>query len=142
MACLLTLAGAVLVLLTAAVAAGGQVGPAARACALVALAGVVALLAARGWSRLAVGLVLTVAGLAIAGAAVSRLGGAAGLPGVIWPVVTGTGGLLVSAGGLLAAARGRSWPTLGARYDASATRPVAAADAWDALDRGEDPTER
>jgi uncharacterized membrane protein (TIGR02234 family) len=59
--------------------------------------------------------------------------------------------VLAAAGGLLTALRGRDWPAMGARYErrsrqsAPAAGPIHGAgtvEAWDALDRGEDPTER
>jgi uncharacterized membrane protein (TIGR02234 family) len=59
-------------------------------------------------------------------------------------------GLLGVAAGLLVVVRGRRWPGMGRRYeraDAAAPRPVVRTDeeraqaAWQALDRGEDPTE-
>ncbi len=135
LACLLTLGGALIVLF----AASRQPTPTARALALVALAGVVALLAARGWTRFAVGVVLALSGLAITGLAAARLTGGSV---VLWPVLSMLGGLLVLAAGALAATRGRSWLALGARYDApAAVRPVSDGDVWAALDRGEDPTE-
>jgi len=151
LACLLTLLGAAVVLIAVgrrwvepssapsqAPATGEQVIPVARALALVALAGVVAVLAARGWLRLAVGVALVLSGAAIAVSAAREIDGA-GTPA--WPVLAAAGGLLVLAAGLLTAVRARSWPALGARYDAPETRhPIAAGDAWAALDRGEDPT--
>ncbi len=148
-ACLLTLAGALCVLMASgqrwlpAHAAtvgqpvtGGQVVPVARALGLVALAGVVALLAARRWTRTAVGLVLAAGGLAIVGATLPRFGRAV----AVWPAATVLGGGLLLAAGALTTARGGSWPALGARYDAPAGRPAGPVDPWAALDRGEDPT--
>lgn len=152
-ACILTLAGAVIVLLAGgrrwvagrppgAAVTGNELLPSAHALALVALAGVVALLAARHRARLAVGVALAVAGLVIAGSAADRLGEAT----PAWPILTMAGGLLVAGAGVLTVARGRAWPALGARYDAPADRlpvnrqPPTDSDAWDALDRGEDPT--
>jgi hypothetical protein len=82
---------------------------------VVALAGVVAIAATRGWSRALVGVVLVAVGLA-------------DLPR----------GALLAATGVLVAVRGPRWPALGARYEAPG--PMSERDAWDALDRGEDPT--
>jgi hypothetical protein len=152
-ACLLTLLGALCVLLAAgrrwvpqaaATAAGpvtgSQLVPVARALGLVALAGVVALLAARGRTRRAVGLALAAGGLGVISSTVPRFGPAA----FAWPAATVLGGLLLVAGGALTVVRGRSWPALGARYDVPSTRhgsrPDRPVDAWTALDRGEDPT--
>ncbi|WP_445548819.1 Trp biosynthesis-associated membrane protein [Frankia sp. CiP1_Cm_nod2] len=47
------------------------------------------------------------------------------------------GGVLLAGGGLLVALRGHTWSALSARYRAPAARPV---DAWEAIDRGDDPT--
>jgi uncharacterized membrane protein (TIGR02234 family) len=122
-----------------------------------------AVLAARGWLRVIVG-VITVAvggiviGLALtstegvsealrqeafavpAGAVHTSLGG--------WAVVTAAAGAIAVLAGVVTVVRGSSWPGLGARYDAPAgespageRKPEPATAAWDALDRGEDPTE-
>ncbi|MGW2222707.1 Trp biosynthesis-associated membrane protein [Nonomuraea sp. NPDC001684] len=76
-----------------------------------------------------------------------------------WPVVAGLGALLLLAGGVLAAVRGGRWAGMSSRYDRAADatderaggRPGAVAatarrghedrELWDALDRGDDPTE-
>lgn len=113
--------------------------------AVVSLAGAAALIATRALVRRALGGLLTVLGLVIAAGAATRL--TAG----VWPVLTLLGGVAVAAAGVWTAARGADWPSLGARYE----RPAVAADepvpavngprgtrqAWDALDRGEDPTD-
>jgi hypothetical protein len=129
LACALTLAGAV-----AALLAGGRVAPATHAVGLVALAGVVAILAARGRLRIVVGAVLGLAGaLAVV---TPLLAGRA----VAWAALTVAGGIAVVAGGLLTTVRGRSWPTLGSRYDGGAATRAYDGNTWVALDRGEDPT--
>jgi hypothetical protein len=105
---------------------------------LVALGGAGALLATRGLSRLAVGVLLVLCGLGVAG------GAAAGLhhdarPG--WPLLCLFGGIVVAAAGAVSVVRGRGWPALGARYERSANGPVPTGpQLWDALDRGDDPT--
>jgi uncharacterized membrane protein (TIGR02234 family) len=96
--------------------------------------------------------------------------GAAGAAGTAWPILCAAGGLIIVAGGVTTARHGHEWPGMSARYDrnpvppprtdddrpapiagngsASAaaddrSAPVAAVDnraAWDALDRGDDPT--
>jgi uncharacterized membrane protein (TIGR02234 family) len=107
-----------------------------------------------------------------AGAIVGRAGlepGAAGAGATVWPVACVAGGAMIVVGGLVAARQGHLWPTMGSRYDrrpvppapadlAAKARPSATAGlnnggepagdrvdtraAWDALDRGVDPTER
>ena len=155
---------------TAAVT-GGEVAPLAPAAALVLLAAAGALLAVRGVGRIAVGLLMVLAGAGIAWSCGRVLGGADvvtdrllsfGVPASdlvkdvapAWPVVAVAGGVLGIAAGLLAVVRGRRWPAMGRRYErpGAATpgpaQPAPAASdeqraqsAWHALDRGEDPTE-
>ncbi|MER5455863.1 Trp biosynthesis-associated membrane protein [Micromonospora sp. NPDC002389] len=131
---------------------GTQLLPWLPALALVGLAGGGAVLATRGRLRQVLGGLLALLGLMIVG------GGGYGLVAEIgdevarqWPALTLLGGLLAAAGGLLTALRGRDWPAMGARYErrsrqsAPAAGPIRGAgtvEAWDALDRGEDPTER
>lgn len=146
---------------------GTQVAPGVRALGLVGLAGVVALAATRRTGRTVVGLLLLAAGAGVvaavlaadAGPALARAvavgGGQADdvLAGTARPPLAIVGGVLLGLAGLLVTARGRRWSALSARYDAPAARaqqPVdeAAAGArqeralWEALDRGEDPTQR
>jgi hypothetical protein len=62
----------------------------------------------------------------------------------VWFWLTMAGGALITAGGALVTARGRSWPAARRAYDRTydrqESRPTGRADAWTALDRGEDPT--
>jgi uncharacterized membrane protein (TIGR02234 family) len=71
----------------------------------------------------------------------------------VWPVVAALGGAALLAGGLGAVLRSRRWPGMSARYDApgpavsvprdGAPSPAPdrpSGEAWEALDRGEDPT--
>ncbi|MFE5805882.1 TIGR02234 family membrane protein [Streptomyces sp. NPDC056491] len=137
------------------------------ALAIVGLAALVAVFAVRGRSRLLVSGLLALSGLGAALSAV--LGGdgrsaldaqavrttadsaahVAGLTQTTWPYVTAAGAVLILAAGLLALRFGRSWPSMGGRYerDGSPRRRTVAAvdpdrpeDLWKALDRGEDPT--
>ncbi|HEX6970098.1 MAG TPA: Trp biosynthesis-associated membrane protein [Micromonosporaceae bacterium] len=124
---------------------GAELMPWLVPLALVALAGAGAVLATRGVVRRGVGGVILAVG---ASAAAAGVWGAT-LPQAgasrLWPVLCGLGGLLTAGGGWLVAVRGRDWPSMGDRYE----RPVAGVAAgerttavvWDALDRGEDPTE-
>ncbi|MDM4719935.1 Trp biosynthesis-associated membrane protein [Micromonospora sp. WMMA1363] len=132
---------------------GADLLPWLPALALVALAGGGAVLATRGRLRRLFGVLLVLLGGAVA--AGGGYGSLAGFDGVVsrqWPLLCLVGGLLAMAGGLLTALRARRWPAMGARYERSA-RSVAAprswggqvtgrrtTEAWDALDRGEDPT--
>jgi len=127
---------------------GRDLAPLVAALGLVGLAGAVGLLATRGWGRLAVGAVLTLAGLGIVLGAVGRVAGpgaaevrelladsgrAGGVPAdaaltaaavPLWPLAAGLGGLLLAAGGAAVVARGQQWPTMSARYDTPAARPA------------------
>ncbi|QGN47754.1 Trp biosynthesis protein [Micromonospora sp. WMMC415] len=132
---------------------GADLLPWLPALALVALAGGGAVLATRGRLRRLLGGLLT--GLGVAVAAGGGYGLVAGFAGDVsrqWPLLCLVGGVLTAAGGLLTALRARRWPAMGARYERRA-RTVSAArpepgpvtgrrttEAWDALDRGEDPT--
>jgi uncharacterized membrane protein (TIGR02234 family) len=145
---------------------GGAELPWLPALALVALAGAGALLATRGAARRAVGVLLAVVGVAMAGGAVAGRAdldaGAAGAGATLWPGVCVLGAAAVTLGGWWTVRHGHRWPAMGARYERPAARratvpgtPAGAGsagpaavdqpradtrDAWDALDRGEDPT--
>ena len=110
------------------------------------------MLATRGRLRQLLGGLITLLGLAVA------VGGGYGLVADLgaeahrqWPALCLLGGLVAAGGGLLTARRGGGWPAMGARYERTARTDAAGragpADrrpgqpaAWDALDRGEDPT--
>ncbi|MFF0230860.1 Trp biosynthesis-associated membrane protein [Micromonospora sp. NPDC005254] len=136
---------------------GAALLPWLPALALVTLAGGGAVLATRGWVRRLLGVLLGVLGLAVA--AGGGYGLVADLDGVVsrqWPALCLLGGLLAAVGGGWTALRGDVWPAMGARYERptwtvteSAPTTVAppgrmagrrTTEAWDALDRGEDPT--
>ncbi|HET7406630.1 MAG TPA: Trp biosynthesis-associated membrane protein [Mycobacteriales bacterium] len=139
---------------------GHQLTAVTTAVGLLGLAAVAGVLATRSWGRRAAGLALVVAGLAAAVVSATA-GDAAGartaadltgarvpvsFTGWRWAAVAGAA-LLVLAGAAVVA-RGRRWPGMGARYEAPgepAAAPAAQAvdpdvSAWEALDRGEDPT--
>jgi uncharacterized membrane protein (TIGR02234 family) len=136
---------------------GADLEPWVIGLALVALAGAGALLATRGLARRLLGGLLAVVGLGVAaGAIAGRAGldvGSAGAGAVLGPVACVLGGLLVVLGGLSALRSGHEWPAMGARYerrgvaesratDAEVDQRVDTRAAWDALDRGDDPTAR
>ncbi len=123
---------------------GREAVPWAAAMAFVGLAGGIALLATRRIGRTVVGALVGLAG------AIMVAGGVSGWTttgesfervdvSALWPAAMVVGGVAAFVAGGLAVIRGRRWSGMGARYDApgSAAEP---ADAWDALDRGEDPT--
>jgi uncharacterized membrane protein (TIGR02234 family) len=130
--------------------------PGVPALGLAGLAGVVALAATRRAGRVVVGVVLLLVGAGTFAAvllpdltsATLRAQGAEGrVTTSAWPSVTAAGGLLVAAAGGLTVLRGRSWPALGQRYETPAaveqvpTPPASERSLWEALDRGEDPTD-
>ncbi|MFI7124290.1 Trp biosynthesis-associated membrane protein [Nonomuraea sp. NPDC050153] len=142
---------------------GGGLSPVLTPVALAALAGVVAVLATKGVGRRVVGALIALCGLgaaagtwaALAGDTVTGwlreqnvLRGAADLPWEIaplWPAVTAAGAVLVTAGGIVAIVRGGRWAGMSARYDRGAGKARAEVKddraLWDALDRGDDPTD-
>lgn len=137
---------------------GADLEPWVLGLVLVALAGAGALPATRGVVRRLLGGVLALIGLGVAaGAVAGRAGlavGAAGAGATLGPVAGVLGGLLILLGGLAAARSGHRWPAMGARYergsgaapredrDAGVDQRVDTRAAWDALDRGDDPTLR
>ena len=151
------------------VVTGSTHAPLVAAGGLVLLAAAVAVLAARGAGRSAVGALMAVAGLAIAWTAGRALAGGladaateapvvVGTPAVevstAWPVAAVVAGVLGAVAGVLVVLRGRRWPAMGSRYERGAqagpgapardrprTDEERAALAWKALDRGEDPTD-
>jgi uncharacterized membrane protein (TIGR02234 family) len=151
------------------VLAGSTHAPLVPAAGLVLLAAAVALLAVRAGGRTAVGVLMTISGLALVWTAGRALAGglrdaAAEVPVVggtpvaeislVWPAATVVAGVLGALAGVLVVLRGRRWPAMGSRYErgtaAGAGTPVPlrprtdeerAHLAWNALDRGEDPTD-
>lgn len=148
-------------------ATGDDLSAGVTALGLTALAGALALVATRRTARRLVGVLLVAAG---AGAAVYAFGerGAshagrvladkAGAKGIAsgtvdphlapWWALAAFGGVLVALAGLVAVVRGAAWPGMSSRYENAAAKGAArgadtgsAKDLWDALDRGEDPTE-
>jgi uncharacterized membrane protein (TIGR02234 family) len=143
---------------------GRTLEPAVAALGVVALAGVVAVLATRGVARRVVGGALAGAGIAMVWPAVSGLRTvsaqrarslvsdartAAGLdpahpPRVavhtVWPVLTLLCALAVLAGGIAVVWwGGHRWLVMSARYEAPAPQRSHAT-LWSDLDRGHDPT--
>jgi uncharacterized membrane protein (TIGR02234 family) len=146
---------------------GRTVDGAVTALALVALAGVVAVIATKGIARRVVGALVAAAGVALLwriAAAMPAVSAArartlvaakhpqvAGLPRVVthplWGVLSLPAALLVIAAGVITACWGARWGGLSARHERPAADPDQArarADAslWTALDSGEDPTAR
>lgn len=151
------------------VLAGSAHAPLVPAAGLVLLAAAVALLAVRAGGRTAVGALMAVSGAALVWAAARALAGGlrvaaaevsvvVGTPvaeiSAVWPAATVAAGVLGAVAGVVVVVRGRRWPAMGSRYERGtapgAAAPVAARPrtdeerahlAWNALDRGEDPTD-
>jgi uncharacterized membrane protein (TIGR02234 family) len=145
---------------------GRTLEPAVAALALVALAGVVAVVATRGPARRLVGVLLVLTGLGLAWRSLHGLAAVSpshalsllrdahsgvGLDAAaqvhvevhrIWPLGAGVGALVVVTTGALIAWRGPAWSVLPTRYEAPPARVQPDVNLWTALDRGEDPTSR
>lgn len=118
--------------------------------AVLALAGVAGLIAASGWLRRVLGIVVALAGIAAGWLAIDgwRFGGfPEGAPAE--QIFAGRGlallaGILMLVAGLIAGKGAGRMAKLGARYEAPAGRKKAAKDPdtelWEALSDGEDPT--
>jgi uncharacterized membrane protein (TIGR02234 family) len=144
--------------------AGRDLAPLGGAMGWVGLAAIAALLATRTWGRRVTGAIVLLAGGAAGTSAVAfglteaatggggtfvaaALGDAAEADSTsvsitAWWLLAVLSGLAMLVCGLLALLDGPAWPRLGARYSRSesTTSAPSAAAAWDALDRGEDPT--
>lgn len=103
------------------------------------LAVVLGIVATRGWARTVAAVILLIGGLVLVVAGATAL--AAGSAGAGWSGLAG--GILVAAGSAWAVVRGRAWPAMGGRYErkGSTTTSSSRLSAWDALDRGHDPTD-
>ncbi|MFB7995506.1 TIGR02234 family membrane protein [Streptomyces sp. NPDC056002] len=149
-------------------AKGSDVTGVPAALAIVGLAALVAVFAVRRAGRTLVAGLLALSGAGAVVAAVLGAGDSAALDEkaaqvsgntaatidslghTVWPYVGAAGGALILLAGLLALRYGRSWPSMGGRYERDGTpRPRKAArpvdperpeELWKALDRGEDPT--
>lgn len=136
---------------------GAAVLPAAAAAGWLCLAGLAAVVATRGWARIVVAVVVLLASLGIAAgslvfavvpsvlveqamAADPGSGRLIGLTATGWWAAALLGSALVAYASCWTLLRGRSWPSLGARYERSRAAAPATS-AWDALDKGEDPTD-
>jgi uncharacterized membrane protein (TIGR02234 family) len=136
---------------------GRNAAAAAVPLALVAAAGLIAVALVRSWARRLLAALIAAAGIGVLIAVVQviadpnriarnsskvRSAGAfasahIGAP----PYLCALGGLLVIAGGLVAVGYAGSWPGPTSRYERANARAARPADPWEALDRGEDPTQ-
>ncbi len=127
---------------------GSSVLPAAAAMPVLLIAGIAAVIGSRGWGRRLSGVVIGFAALVIVVSAILALfvdGLSSFAPAdaravatdSLAPVLTVAGGVVAFVGGVLIAWRGPLWPGLGRSYERQTNKPR---DAWEALDRGIDPT--
>ena len=144
---------------------GSAVAALSQALSVVGLAGVVAIAATKRLGRVAVGALVAVAGVAVVVQLVDLLAQGLGhrllavecprlcvvsqerydaSPTWVWPWLTLVGGVLMAAGGLLVALRGRRWAALSSSYEVPSARDPQAEPSdkatWELLDSGEDPT--
>jgi uncharacterized membrane protein (TIGR02234 family) len=133
---------------TSEVLSGSQAAPLVAACGLLLLAAAVAVVAVRGAGRVAVGLLVTVAGGTAAWSGLRGVTGGWDLqaadvtstvglgsadvvvdPVAGWASLALVAGLLAVVAGLLVGLRGRRWPGMGRRYERTGTagQPAAAA---------------
>ena len=148
-------------------ASGDDLSAGVTALGLTALAGALALFATQRLARRLVGVLLIAAGVGVAVYAFGERGAShasrvladkAAAKGYAtrsmdahmasWWALAAFGGVLVVLAGVAAVARGATWPGMSSRYENAASKTAARAadtgtakDLWDALDRGEDPTE-
>jgi uncharacterized membrane protein (TIGR02234 family) len=133
---------------------GLDVTPGIRVLAIVAVAAVVTALALRRWARQLVGAVVLGCGIGIVVQALENRSELALTKNLLftertvvdttlWPWAAALGGVLVCASGLVVLLAGSRWSGLSSAYQPPAAREPDTATpkgAWDAMDRGEDPT--
>ncbi|MEJ2855149.1 MULTISPECIES: Trp biosynthesis-associated membrane protein [unclassified Saccharothrix] len=120
-------------------ASGAEVSPALLPTAVLSAAAIAAVVALGGWVRRLVGVVLVLAGVAVGFTTV-----AAGPPVAALSVAL-VGTLCVVGAGVVLVLRGGAMPRLGGGYQTpgaakKSTDPER--EMWNALERGDDPTER
>ena len=131
---------------TTEVLTGGQVAPLVSACGLLLLAAAVAVIAVRGVGRVAVGLLVAVAGGVLGWSGLRGVTGGLDLdlsdltstvglgraqltsdPVAGWAALALVAGVLGVFAGLLVVLRGRTWPGMGRRYERTGTAGAPAA---------------
>lgn len=136
---------------------GSSAAAAAVPLALVAAAGLVAVALVRSWARRVIAALIAAAGVGVLIAAVRVIadpdriardsskvrsaGHIATTHLAAPPYVVVLGGLLIVAGALVGVLYAGSWPGPTPRYERANARAARPADPWEALDRGEDPTQ-
>jgi uncharacterized membrane protein (TIGR02234 family) len=135
---------------------GRNAAAAAVPLALVAAAGLVALALVRSWLRRLIAVLIAAAGAGVLAVAVRVVADplavarrsskvtSAGAPAsahlTTASYICALGALLIIAGAALATLCGARWPAPTRRYERADTGTRRPSDTWDALERGEDPT--
>jgi hypothetical protein len=122
--------------------------PAAAAMVIVGFAGLAGVIGSRGVIRRVIGMLIVLAGAVLVWsglhAAVSlRVGdvvasGEVVAVSLVYPIVMACAGAAMAAAGVGVVMFAHRWPYLGAKYERTSDRPR---DAWEAMDRGLDPTQ-
>ncbi len=136
---------------------GGNAAAAAVPLALVAAAGLIAVALVRSWARRLIAVLIAAAGVGVLivvvrviadpdrvarnSSKVRSAGAFAATHLAAPPYLCVVGGLLITAGALVGVLYAGSWPGPTPRYERVNARAARPADPWEALDRGEDPTQ-
>jgi uncharacterized membrane protein (TIGR02234 family) len=136
---------------------GRNCAEAAVPLALVAAAGLIAVALVRNWARRLLAVLIVAAGVGVLIAVIrviadpdhfarssSKVRSAGAFEAAhltALPYLSVVGGLLIIAGAVVAVLYAGSWPGPTSRYERAAARAARPVDTWDALDRGEDPTD-
>lgn len=124
---------------------GVDVSAVGSAAPLIGLAAVAGIIGSKGLFRRLVGVIVACVGVIVVWSSISAWASLHSQSdveslSVLHPVVAVCGGLALALGGALTAIRGARWSTLGSSYERSTSLRDQPKDAWDALDRGLDPT--
>lgn len=122
--------------------------PAAAAMPIVGFAGLAGIIGSRGVIRRVVGILVMLAGAVLVWSGLQtasslRVGdvvpaGEVVGASLVYPIVAAAAGFALVAAGALVVMFTHRWPHLGAKYERTSDRPR---DAWEAMDRGLDPTQ-
>jgi hypothetical protein len=124
---------------------GGDLSAIGSAAPLIGLAAVAGIIGSKKLLRRSIGAFVVLLGVFVAWSSISAWASLHNRSDIeslftLYPIAAVSGGLALAAGGALAAIRGARWSSLGNSYERSASLRDQPKDAWDALDRGLDPT--
>lgn len=122
--------------------------PVATTMPIVGFAGLAGVIGSRGVLRRIVGIFIVLAGALLAWSGLQtatslRVGdvvsaGEVVAVSLVYPILTACAGVAMASAGVLVVVFARRWPHLGTKYERTSDRPR---DAWEAMDRGLDPTQ-